>query len=576
MYKIVKSMGLGLALVAAGAQADWLERSDAVTTEVMMAQGQHQPELMSYHGIAEFDTQVSQSSEQARQAQLATNRELIANLEGRLATEKHPKMRQDLQILIDALQRENVTSELYHDHLVPYENLPENLFRVFSILLDGRNDPARYPAALERLRKYNGEAKGYEAAASQAIAYATARMGIDGVVGPYVGEIDNHLQSADQLIAGIGSLLEEAGLQGWEDDYALLVKQLEGYNTWVDTELRKYAREDNRLPLVLYADNLKGFGVNAEPEELIARAQYSYQLLRSEMKAIAWRIAEKNDWKDKDLVSVILRMKQDQLSPEDVLPRYQQRLAIVEDIIRREDIVTLPRRPASIRVASEAESAAVPASFMKPPQLVGNTGQYGEFVLVTSNPALGEEARMDDFSHDAMTWALVVHEARPGHELQFARLIEDGTSLARASYAFNSANVEGWGLYAESIMQEFLPLEGQLFNLYTRIMRAARMFLDPMVNTGQISRDDARDFLMNQLALSKAMASSEADRYAFRAPGQATSYYWGYMGLSALRTEVELAQGDEFHQREFHDFILRQGLLPPEMLKKAVQEEFVR
>ena len=85
-------------------------------------------------------------------------------------------------------------------------------------------------------------------------------------------------------------------------------------------------------------------------------------------------------------------MKEEQLPAEQVLPRYQERLAQVEEIIRREDIVTLPQRPASIRVASVAESAAVPASQMRPPQLVNNTGQYGEFVLVTSNPALDEEA----------------------------------------------------------------------------------------------------------------------------------------------------------------------------------------
>jgi uncharacterized protein (DUF885 family) len=173
-------------------------------------------------------------------------------------------------------------------------------------------------------------------------------------------------------------------------------------------------------------------------------------------------------------------------------------------------------------------------------------------------------------------WSLTVHEARPGHELQFSSLVENGTSLARAVFAFNSANAEGWGLYAESIMHEYLPLEGQLFNLYSRMVRAARMFLDPMVNTGQMSHAGARDFLMEQMALSLPMASSEADRYAFWAPGQATSYYYGYIELMRLRTEVEIAMGDRFNQREFHDFILEQGLLPPELMRAAVLEKFVK
>ena len=40
------------------------------------------------------------------------------------------------------------------------------------------------------------------------------------------------------------------------------------------------------------------------------------------------------------------------------------RLEAIEEIIRREDIVTLPERAASIRLATEAESASIPAPFM--------------------------------------------------------------------------------------------------------------------------------------------------------------------------------------------------------------------
>jgi len=273
---------------------------------------------------------------------------------------------------------------------------------------------------------------------------------------------------------------------------------------------------------------------------------------------------------------VMAELKKDQIPPDQVLDIYKQRLATIEDIIREHDIITLPERPANIRLATEAESASIPAPFMSPPQLIGNTGQYGEFVLVQHNPSLkGKAAQMDDWSHQAITWALTVHEARPGHELQFSRLIEDGTSQARAIYAFNSANVEGWGLYAEAIMLEYLPLDGQLFTLMARLQRAARMFLDPMVNLGQMTPDEAIAFMREQVGLSEAMASSEADRYSFLAPGQATAYYYGYMNLQRLRTEVEMKLGDRFNQRKYHDFLLAQGLLPPDLLRQAVLEEFI-
>jgi len=214
---------------------------------------------------------------------------------------------------------------------------------------------------------------------------------------------------------------------------------------------------------------------------------------------------------------------------------------------------------------------------MDAPRLIGNTGEYGEFVLPLATPgAPGQkDLRTDDFTFDAVTWTLTVHEARPGHELQFTRMIENGVSIARAVFAFNSANVEGWGLYAEAEMKPYLPLEGQLASLQHRMLRAARAFLDPMVNLGQISPEEARRVLMEDVVLSEGMAKQEVDRYTFRAPGQATSYFVGYQSMLETRQRAELALGGHLDRQRFHDFILAQGLLPPELRLRAVMEEFV-
>ena len=150
--------------------------------------------------------------------------------------------------------------------------------------------------------------------------------------------------------------------------------------------------------------------------------------------------------------------------------------------------MTLPQRAARIRLASEAESAATPAPNMRPPRLIGNKGEIGEFVLPlrvpTAGAAGGALTGFDDFTFDAASWTLTAHEARPGHELQFASLVEKGVSLARAVFAFNSVNVEGWALYAEAEMKPYLPLDGQLVALQHRLMRAARAFLDPELQAG--------------------------------------------------------------------------------------------
>lgn len=174
-----------------------------------------------------------------------------------------------------------------------------------------------------------------------------------------------------------------------------------------------------------------------------------------------------------------------------------------------------------------------------------------------------------------MAWTLTAHEARPGHELQFDSMVEQGISVARALYAFNSTNAEGWGLYSEYIMQPYEPADGQLLTLQLRLLRAARAFLDPELQSGVVTPQRAYQVLEKDVVLSHAFAKEEVERFTYRAPGQANSYFYGYTRLLSLRKEVESRLGAKFNQKKFHDFILSQGLLPPDLMRKAVLENFV-
>ena len=211
------------------------------------------------------------------------------------------------------------------------------------------------------------------------------------------------------------------------------------------------------------------------------------------------------------------------------------------------------------------------------PRLIGNTGEYGEFVLPLNIPGAADDANLafDDFTSDGASWTLTSHESRPGHELQFASMVEQGVSIARAVYAMNSVNTEGWALYAEAEMQPYEPLEGQMFALQHRLMRAARAFLDPMVNLGMITPEKVAAVLRDDVVLSRAMVKQEVDRYTFDSPGQATAYYYGYMRLMQLRAQTELTLGPRFDRQKFNDFVLSQGMLPPDLMRKAVETDFI-
>jgi len=125
-------------------------------------------------------------------------------------------------------------------------------------------------------------------------------------------------------------------------------------------------------------------------------------------------------------------------------------------------------------------------------------------------------------------------------------------------------------------MVPYEPLDGQLIALQFRLLRAARAMLDPMLNLGLIDRPRAERVLLDEVGLSKAMATQELDRYMVRMPGQAGSYFYGYTRILELRMQTELAMGAAFDRQAFNNFLLDQGLLPPDQLSKAVKQTFVK
>ena len=88
-------------------------------------------------------------------------------------------------------------------------------------------------------------------------------------------------------------------------------------------------------------------------------------------------------------------------------------------------------------------------------------------------------------------------------------------------------------------------------------------------------RPEVFEVLLQDVCLSDGMANQEVDRYTFRAPGQATAYFYGYTKLMELRTATEVTLGAKFDRQAFNDFIISEGMLPPELLAKSVREQFI-
>jgi hypothetical protein len=549
----------------------WIERSNQNAQLLLDLEARFTPEGAARQGVTGLDDRISDFGPGHSARRREATKAVLAQLQDRLKGEKDPLVAQDLAILIDAAKRQIQGSELREKLEVPYYNLPRVLFGSLRGLLEPQVAPERRPAALVRVRKYAG-LEGGQASFVQ-LAEAETREGLaKGLLPPSRIEIENDLETAEPLLDGIPKLFKQFDIPGAEQPVAELRKQLEGYLEFVRREVLPKAREDFRLPPELYAYNLRQVGVDISAGELTQRAHKAFGEYQAEMQTVAARIARDRKLPSPDYRDVIKELKKNQIPDDQVLAFYEHRLSEIEEIIRTQHLVTLPSRPARIRLGTPAENAQQPAPHMVPPRLIGNKGEQGEFVLPLAIPGKKVQ-KYDDFNYDAASWTLTAHEARPGHELQFSRMVEVGVSLARAIFAFNSVNAEGWGLYSEAITLPFMPDEGKLISLQLRLQRAARAILDPELQQGKWTPESARQFLQREVGLSPGFATEEVDRFTFRAPAQATAYFYGYQRLLELRDAAQKQLGDRFDQQKFHDLVLAQGLLPPDLMRKAVLSE---
>ena len=573
------SIATALCLLAGFAQADdksWVEKSNEHAQLVLGAFAELAPEGAGSMGVDGLDENITDLSPGFQDRGTETIERILAELETRLVDETDLKVRQDLGILIKSARDTLYTQELEDKYMLPYMNVSQSIFGGLRGLIDPQVSRDRYPAAVIRMEKYAGLVDGYEPFTELAKQMSMEKFGDDSLVGPYRDEVEQDLERAETFVTGIEELLAGTDLQGWEGTYETLAGQMRDYNEWVRAEILPRARDNFRLPAVMYQDALKNWGVDATPEALIEQATKGYMDIRNEMEALAPMVAKKFGYETNDYREVIALLKRNGgIDGDKLLDHYHAVLRDIEEIIVREKLVSLPDRDAGIRIASAAETARQPAPHLQPPRLIGNTGEYPFFVIPLLEQNEDGSWQQTDDTYEAGAWTLTAHEARPGHEMQFSSIVESGVSITRAIFAFNSANVEGWGLYAEAIVRPYLPIEGQLISLQYRLMRAARMYLDPMLNLGLITPEEAKRLIMEDIGIGESWAQNEVERYTYRMPGQATAYYYGYNKMQALRAQVELKLQGEFDQQAFHDFVLDQGMLPPDILKAAVMDEFV-
>jgi uncharacterized protein (DUF885 family) len=173
------------------------------------------------------------------------------------------------------------------------------------------------------------------------------------------------------------------------------------------------------------------------------------------------------------------------------------------------------------------------------------------------------------------TWemtTLFLHEGEPGHHFQISLAQENDKLPAFMRFGGNTAYVEGWALYAETLgypMGLYKDPYARFGTLNDEMLRAMRLVVDTGIHAKGWTRDQAIAYMLGHSGMSKTDATAEVERY-IAIPSQATAYKTGAMKIQQLRDKAKAALGDKFDIREFHDQVLDTGALPLTVLEEKI------
>ena len=167
---------------------------------------------------------------------------------------------------------------------------------------------------------------------------------------------------------------------------------------------------------------------------------------------------------------------------------------------------------------------------------------------------------------------LFLHEGVPGHHFQISLAQENAALPAFMRFGGDTAYVEGWALYAETLWQD-LGMETDPYQrmggLDDEMLRAMRLVVDTGIHAKGWTRDQSIAYMLANSPMSRTDATAEVERY-IAIPGQALAYKIGQLTISRLKAKAKAALGDRFDPRAFHAQILDTGSLPMPVLEKKI------
>ncbi|MCA9815286.1 MAG: DUF885 domain-containing protein [Candidatus Obscuribacterales bacterium] len=369
------------------------------------------------------------------------------------------------------------------------------------------------------------------------------------------------------------------------------VEALKAFSTWLKDDLAKTpSKKSWRLGRELYEKKFSlVMQTEIKPDDLLSSAEEEMLAVRSRMMQMAVPMHMelypdhnhiKVKGKDREnlvIQEVLDKIADDHVKRDDLLDAVKGDLDSIKKFIAEKQIVSLSDRNNLSVIPTPPFMRgiySVAGFHSAPPLEPEGKAEYWVTPIPASMSDEDAESKLREYNNFTLKW-LTIHEALPGHYIQFEHLNNikpENRRLLRSLYA-NGPYVEGWAEYiAQVMMDEGYMTGSRKFKLTMhkiRLRLLANAILDIKMHMGKMTDQEALSLMTKEAFQTKAEAEGKLRR-AKLSSCQLPTYYVGLQDWLSLRERYQKRQGEEFNLKKFHDLVLDQGPLPIRYLENLL------
>lgn len=386
---------------------------------------------------------------------------------------------------------------------------------------------------------------------------------------------------ANRAIAAVEELSRELHewheqYSGYDPDFTWWVEQpykdvesaFTVYNTFLKEKLVGIAADDTTTIIGdpvgrdALVDELAGAMISYTPEELIAIAQSEYDWCMREMLRASHEMGYGDDWH-----AAVEKVKTMHVPPGEQPELIRRLMFEASDFVKKNDLVTVPPL---------AEETLRMIMMTPERQLVNPFFTGGDVISVSypTNTMTFEQREMSmrgnniPFAH-----ATVFHEMIPGHFLQF--YMAERYHTYREPF-WTPFWVEGNSLWWEMLLWDRgfdRTPEERVGALVWRMHRSARVIFTMNFHLGKWTPQQCVQFLVDGVGFERDNATAEVRR-SFNGsvgPLYQSAYLMGALQFRSLHKE--LVGSGKMTDREFHDTVLHEGIIPIALLRAYLEHQ---